>query len=56
MAPNGLYRAQIMGGGKKFNLGGYATQELAARAYDAKARELFGEFARCNFPALEVCV
>ena len=35
---------------KKFWIGSFDTAEKAARAYDAKARELFGEFARCNFP------
>lgn len=30
-------------------LGTYATEEEAARVYDAKARELFGEFACLNF-------
>ena len=31
-------------------LGYYATAEQAARAYDKKAKELFGEFAYLNFP------
>ncbi len=47
---SGFYRAQIMANYRKFNLGNYATAEEAARVYDAKARELFGEFAYCNFP------
>lgn len=33
-----------------FTIGKYDTAEEAARAYDAKARELFGEFAYLNFP------
>lgn len=44
------WRAQIMRQYKKYNLGTYPTQELAAAAYDEAARRLFGEFARCNFP------
>jgi hypothetical protein len=32
-------------------LGIYQTPEAAAYAYDCKAVELFGEFARCNFAA-----
>ncbi len=31
-------------------LGSFPSREAAARAYDDKARELFGEFARLNFP------
>jgi hypothetical protein len=35
---------------KKIHLGMYKTAEEAARVYDAKAVELFGEFAKVNFP------
>ncbi|MCC6313428.1 MAG: hypothetical protein IT337_05410 [Thermomicrobiales bacterium] len=36
--------------GKVTYLGRYATAEEAARVYDAKAREVYGEFATLNFP------
>ncbi len=35
-------------GGKTYRLGYFATAKEAALAYDAKARELFGSFARTN--------
>lgn len=40
------YRARIRVDGRLKHLGYYATPELASRAYEAAARELFGEFAR----------
>jgi hypothetical protein len=46
----GRWRATIHANGKNRNLGFYATAEEAARAYDAKARELLGDKARLNFP------
>lgn len=44
------WRAQLKADKKHYHLGYYDTPEAAARAYDAAARELFGEFARPNFP------
>lgn len=47
----GRYEARLWHNGKAVHLGTFPTATEAARAYDAKAIELFGEFARPNFPA-----
>ncbi len=44
------WRATIKTDGRRIALGQFQSEEAAARAYDAAAREIFGEFARCNFP------
>lgn len=45
----GKWQAMIRTNNKGQYLGMFTSPEDAARAYDAKARELFGEFARLNF-------
>lgn len=47
---HGTYAAQITKRPNKYWLGCFATEIEAALAYDTKAIELFGEFARPNFP------
>lgn len=44
--PNNKWRAQIKVFGKNILIGSYQTAELASAAYQAKARELHGEFYR----------
>jgi hypothetical protein len=46
----GKYRARIRFQHKTIYLGTHTTAVEAARAYDHKAIELFGQFARLNFP------
>jgi hypothetical protein len=44
------WRAYITFNGKHIRIGGFATEEEAAIAYDRKAKDLFGSSARLNFP------
>jgi hypothetical protein len=44
------FRAGIQLNGKRISLGYFDDAIEAAKAYDAKATELFGEFASLNFP------
>jgi hypothetical protein len=46
----GKWRAKIKSHGKAYELGLFVSEIEAALAYDRKARELFGPFARLNFP------
>jgi len=48
--PTGKWRARIQHNGKEIYLGYFADEIEATKAYDKAARQLFGEYARCNFP------
>lgn len=43
------WRATIWVGGKQHHIGDFDTEQQAALAFDAHAREQFGELARTNF-------
>jgi hypothetical protein len=47
---NKKWKASIGFNYKLIHLGRYINEKDAAMAYDKKAQELFGEFARINFP------
>lgn len=47
---NGTFTVKIQKDNKTAFIGKYKTELEAAKAYDKKAKELFGEFARLNFP------
>lgn len=49
-ARENLYRAQISKDRVPYKIGSFACPIDAARAYDRKAIELHGEYARTNFP------
>lgn len=45
----GRFHAQLGIGSRVFNLGRYADERLAGKAYDRKALQMFGQFASVNF-------
>lgn len=47
---NGNFVSQVYKDKNRCYIGTFSLEEDAARAYDLKAKELFGEFARLNFP------
>ena len=51
----GLWQANICKHQRQIYLGVFQTEEQAAQAYDRKAVELFGEFAKLNLTATGSC-
>lgn len=51
---NRRFFASIFYQGKSVRIGYFETENEAAKAYDEKARKLFGEFANLNFPEPEL--
>jgi len=51
----GKWQAYITQNGKRIHLGHFNNEIEAAKTYDAKAKELFGEFACLNFDIKEAC-
>jgi hypothetical protein len=49
---NGKWTAQVQVGGRRVHVGYFATEDDAARAYDAAARLHYGQFANPNFPLI----
>ena len=50
----GKWQARIICNGKSIFIGYFDDEEKAARAYDARAAELYGDYAALNFPAASV--
>jgi hypothetical protein len=47
------FRATIVHNKKYIHVGSFKTVEEAAKAYDKKALELYGNYAKLNFPKIE---